>query len=389
MQRTTTVRLALATLVAIGVGVAVWLLWFPPWGPAPVQHEPTRLASVSVPSEPSSLNWSADGSYLAAGTSGSSSGEPGSSEVFIVDVGKEALAATLKTTGSVEGLAFSPDGKWLAVATGKSSLADKEPAELVVFDVPAFTPQFRAKASGPENGFIDLAWAADSKALHALDALAVLGGKPAFRRWDVPAFTEQPAIKIERPDNIYYKALAVSPDGLILATAEQTALDHLLIRLFDLEKGTESSSFKVGEHGGSPRLGFTADGKTVGVFDGTTLSWWDLGTGRSANPGQPRFALQPAGLSQARSYYSLSPDGSKRVLAHDRHRDYGDLGWDSRANEFGAFVELTQSAPAKTWTWRVGAGNAPPVAFSPDGTKLAGTLQRPNDWAVVLWAVPK
>jgi dipeptidyl aminopeptidase/acylaminoacyl peptidase len=119
MQRTTKVLLALTTLVAIGVGVAVWLIWLPPWGPATVHLEPTRLASVSVPSEPSSLAWSADGSYLAAGSWGSSSGEPGSSEVFIVDVSEEAIAATLEATGSVEGLAFSPDGKWLAVASGK------------------------------------------------------------------------------------------------------------------------------------------------------------------------------------------------------------------------------------------------------------------------------
>jgi WD40 repeat protein len=384
---------ALTSLVAIGVGVAVWLIWLPPWGPAPIQHDPlTQLASVSVPIEASSLAWSPDGRYLAAGTLGSSIGTPRSGDVFIVEVGKEAMVATLKVTGSVEGLAFSPDRNWLAVTSRKTSPADMAPGELVAFDVPAFAAQFTAKARRAENGFIDLAWAADSKALHAIDALDGLGGTPEFRRWDVPTFTERPAIKIDAPQNIFYKALAVSPDGLTLAVAEQTALGNLMIRLFNLEKGTETSAFKVGEQVGSPRLGFIADGKTVGVFDGTTLSWWDVGTGRSAKPGQPQFAIQPAGLSQSRSNHSLSPDCSNRVRAHDRHRDFGDLGWDNRENEFGAFVELTQTTPAKTRTWRVGPGSAPAVAFSPDGTKLAGTHWLPRTVpgsAIVLWAVPK
>ena len=64
-------------------------------------------------------------------------------------------------------------------------------ASLVVFDVPAFTARFTAKASKPDSGFVDLAWAADSKVLYAIDSLGDTG---EVRRWEVPAFTEQPAI---------------------------------------------------------------------------------------------------------------------------------------------------------------------------------------------------
>src|SRR5215208_6664801 len=57
----------------------------------PKQYDtPTQLASVSLPlpSGPNSLAWSADGSYVAAGTSG----PPG--EVFVVDVVKASVLTT-------------------------------------------------------------------------------------------------------------------------------------------------------------------------------------------------------------------------------------------------------------------------------------------------------
>jgi hypothetical protein len=106
-------------------------------------------------------------------------------------------------------------------------------------------------------------------------------------------------------------------------------------------------------------------------------------------PRQFRFAIQPAGLSQARSCFSLSPDGSKRAITYSRGRDFGDLDFNKRASEFGAYVELTQVAPERSWTWRVGPGDAPPVAFSPDGTKLASVLQENERWEIGIWEVPK
>jgi hypothetical protein len=133
---------------------------------------PTQLASASVPHRPSSLAWSADGSYVAAGTWGRATGEIGPGEVFVVDVAKASVLTTLKGKSWVEGLAFSPDGKWLAVASRPSIPQGEASAELVVFDVPAFTARFTAKVGATENGFTDIAWAADSKSLHALEGPA-------------------------------------------------------------------------------------------------------------------------------------------------------------------------------------------------------------------------
>src|SRR5438552_2190241 len=84
-------------------------------GAAPIPIDtPTQLASVSVPDQPYSVAWSADGSYLAAGTTDAG-------KVFVVDVAKTTVIKTLKATGWVQGLAFSPDGKWLAVVTTRST----------------------------------------------------------------------------------------------------------------------------------------------------------------------------------------------------------------------------------------------------------------------------
>src|SRR5580658_10167878 len=139
MRRNTKVLLAVTTLVAVIAGVAVWSIWLrsrgpvPTQGTAPILQETARLASVSVPSEPNSLAWSADGAYLAVGASKWTLHAPETSEVYVVDVGKQAIAATLKLTGSVEALSFSPDGKFLAAGSRKVSSVDKGDAELVVF----------------------------------------------------------------------------------------------------------------------------------------------------------------------------------------------------------------------------------------------------------------
>jgi WD40 repeat protein len=374
------------------------------WGGAPnQQYTPTELASVSVPHPPNSLACSADGAYLVAGAWGwgDANEEAGPSELYVVDVATASVATTLKVTGVVQALAFSPNGKWLAVATIKSTwhpiparpaVDDKKKsppaadAVLVVFEVPSFTVKFTAKASKPENGSIDLAWAADGKALYAIDSLEDSG---EVRRWDVPAFTEQLAIPVQQTG--LYAALAVSPDGRTLAVSSSYPRR---IVLFDLGKGTEQSRFAVEPSDGNiHRLGFTPDGKAIGILERGKLSWRDVGTGRLVKPSPARFALQPAGLNRLNtSVPVVSPDGSKQAHGYTVHRGLGDLGWDNRQNEYGSFVRVAESASEKTWSWRVGKhqSDAPAVAFFPDGTKLAGAVTvPPSGGSILLWAVPK
>ena len=77
-------------LVAVLGPLALWGVWaYLLAGPAPISHDaPTPLASVSIPHRASSLAWSADGAYLAAGAWGLNQpnpGEPVPSEIVVVD----------------------------------------------------------------------------------------------------------------------------------------------------------------------------------------------------------------------------------------------------------------------------------------------------------------
>ena len=420
------IPMLIAAVIAVA-GVGLLALWrarsspnmltlptgFPVPGEPPAsarsQETPPVLASVSVPVEPLSLAWSADGRYLAAGTLGRGTKfQEGhlDSNVYVLDVARASVAATLQTTNWVESLAFSPDGKWLAVGCRDFATVEARAGrtDLTVFAVPKFIAVNTFKGRVPGYGFVDLAWSADGRSLYAIDGpLNHVEGSPQVRRWAAPAFTEDAEPAIRAKQSTSYDALAVSPDGRTLAVAERVELgSKRLIRLFDPGDGAERLSFRtVDEDITWTRLGFTPDGRAVGVLDRYKLEWWDVTTGRPtepgwdvlkerpAKPGVARFARQPAGLSGG--YYAVSPDGGWRAQGYERHRGLGDLGFDNREREFGAFVELTERATAKTRTWRVSktAQHWPVVAFSPDGKTLACSAGETVGGAIRILAVPK
>jgi WD40 repeat protein len=340
-----------------------------------------------VPSQPFTLAWSADGTYLAAGTYYSNNDN---CEVFVVDVAKASVKSTLKVIGWVQTLAFSPDGKWLAVGTSPSLKADAAAANLIVYDVPAFTAKLTVKASKPKDGFLELAWAADGKALCAIDGPARSPSAKKVRRWEVPAFTEKSAIST--PQTGHYTALAVSPDNRTLAVGDEpSAATQRWVRLFDMTSGAEKSSFKADKP--LDRLGFTPDGKALGINSSTFLSWWDVTTGQPTKPNPARFAIQPAGLHDEPYNNSISPDGSKHAHGTAEYPKFIGQGIGEPKNKYGAFVRVTDLGTEKKLTWRVGdAGgttDSPVVAFSPDGKKLAATVKQTKGESLVIWAVPK
>jgi WD40 repeat protein len=409
MPKTNRILLFVAVIAVAGVGLlAPWrarsspntptLLTGEPSSPARAEDPLLPLTDVAVPYGPMSLAWSADGRYLAAGTWGRGGpGLPGErptqSDVYVVDVAKASVAATLKTADFVESLAFSPDGKWLAVGCRVSaSLPDRaEPAQLTVFAIPEFTSKFTSKARELGHAFVDLAWSSDSRSLYAIDGPTnAAEGKPQVRRWATPAFTEDERTAARATQTSAYTALAVSPDGRTLAVAE-TVRSKRQVRLFDLGDGAERLSFKAGDEILWTRLGFTPDGRAVGVLGRNELAWCDVKTGHPAKPGEARFARQPAGLSHFPAYDAMSLDGGWRARGEERHRGLGDLGFDNREKEFGSFVELTESATAKNRIWRVDKSSysTPPVAFSPDGKKLAYAVGQPASGAIRILAVPK
>src|SRR5262245_52043195 len=162
-----------------------------------------------LPSMPDALAWSADGTTIAAAGSGNQT------VIHIVDVAKASVTTTFKTSGSLKSVAISPDGKWLAVGTSESAYQivngqiardpNPPPGELTLFDLSTFAKKFSAKASERDSGFIDLAWAADGKALFAIDGAEDGKSKNRIRHWAVPSFAEHEAI--QAPQNGKYYAL--------------------------------------------------------------------------------------------------------------------------------------------------------------------------------------
>jgi hypothetical protein len=71
------------------------------------------------------------------------------------------------------------------------------------------------------------------------------------------------------------------------------------------------------------------------------------------------------------------------------------LSFGNEEKKYGGFVQMTDSATGKSLTWRVSRPQIQPaVAFSPDGTKLAGavTQRDPSEGtklSIVIWSVPK
>src|SRR5262245_15483326 len=163
-------------------------------GPAAAE---TPVSKVSVPHRPDCFAWSADGAYLAAAAWGWGPVEEKSvaSEVTVVEVGRASVAGAFKVSAAVNAMAFSPDGKWLAVGTGTNNYTGGAACELAVFDVPALTRKFTAKPSDARLSFIDVAWSADAKALCTIEGTLRDTDKCLVRRWAMPAFTEQLAIR--------------------------------------------------------------------------------------------------------------------------------------------------------------------------------------------------
>jgi hypothetical protein len=256
----------------------------------------------------------------------------------------------------------------LAVTTGRPFPDGTAPGELVVFDVPAFTTTFTAKTN-LGNGFKDIAWAADSKALCVIDDLSLFkqrtGGPNRRQPSAAGLFRPSPSGRrsplrryiITRP--LPYRPMA----GLWLwptlparfAWSGYSTLPPA--RRSPRRPGTRHASGSFWTETRSEnqpctswtrwplcRLGFTPDSKAVGIFDAGKLSWWDASNGHLVNLASARFAVQPAGLNNAHN--AISTDGRWRAEGYEERRGLGDLGWDGREGEFGAFVRHS-TGPAK------------------------------------------
>ncbi|MGE5191727.1 MAG: tetratricopeptide repeat protein [Deltaproteobacteria bacterium] len=189
----------------------------------------------------------------------------------------------------VHSVAFSRDGKTL-VAAAIDHAMDRRGA---TWRYPAVTDRSAAPATELAGA------AARDEGSESLQRDAVARGGHAVRAWDVE--TGQERDLIDRPA-VYVRSLAFSPDGQILAVA-----DDRTVHFFDAAAGkTRKPSHAVPAHRKPVRsLAFSPDGKFFATAgEDRMLKLWDR-----TDPGVPEILHQPGSISSI----GLTADGASLV----------------------------------------------------------------------------
>jgi RNA polymerase sigma factor (sigma-70 family) len=269
----------------------------------------------------------------------------------------------------LNGLAFSADGKVLLSVGGDEVIRAWD----VATGAPARTCPGPDKLSSFEHSV-----------LSPNGKLVAVPNWNSIRVWDVAAGKQRASTPVKRGNGL---PLAFSPDGKLLATADDQGVVQLLdvdglkegrrwphdrpvssvafspdgkvvgaissprgsLRLWEVESGKEVAHITTGER--YPSFAFSPDGKLLATVGwGQSLALWDARTGESratlALPERKRDLAHAPGVA-------FSPDG--KILASSGH---------------GLPVLLWDVATRKELR-RLDAGTAPLLAFSPDGKTLA------------------
>jgi WD40 repeat protein len=212
--------------------------------------------------------------------------------LFDLTSGKEEKQFALGREGSYHSLAFSPDGKFLACGFSDDS-----------FVLDLATGKVLYKLTGRQ---IWLVFSSDGKTL-----IASTGHR--LRLWDSGTGQERNA----RPGEFGYNpALAVSPDGHLLASGDWM---EQVVSLWETNTGRLIRRLPLkGEHRYVRNLAFSSDGQTLVACQGMGfLQFWDAATGKQRRTVQLN---DPANPNKDHIYFyelRMSRDG-KNVSALDR-----------------------------------------------------------------------
>jgi WD40 repeat protein len=278
-------RLAISTRDNSGRSVLIWDI-----------REARVVHTFRVPAIFSALAWSPDGLTLASVREGST----GSVELWRVEPNAPS-DSSLRTCHGHENagwvgsrrIVFSPDGRLLAAGTSKR-----------VFLWDTSTGQLVRTLEGHLDYVGALAFTPDGKTLACGSiGIGVLQYQGEIKLWDV-ATGELRRMWGQQEGGAFGRAIAISPDGRLLAVAGQLISEwrfQSVVRLWDVASGIRKYTFLVqavsaGDSGGRDirRLTFSPDGRTLaaGHNDGTLQLWTVEGT-----PSEKRSVVRTAAQS--------------------------------------------------------------------------------------------
>lgn len=252
--------------------------------------------------------------------------------LFLADLKTLSIEADLVQDEWIRSIAISPDGGTVVFSTG---------TQLSILDVP--TQQALAQPQG-EVG--QITFSADG------NWMATSLGGTLVAMWDMQAVEKLGAFIPHMGMDVL--ALRFSADGRRLATIGE---DNF-VRLWDVTTGQQIFEADLER---TPRLlAFSPDGGTLAArSDGNPIIFWDTETLQETGRIEPGFWVL---------WMAFSPDGELVALSGD---DQSRSVWS--VNTFDEVIRLSGFAEQ--------GGRAGGMAFSPDGSLLAGI----SGYAIRLW----